>query len=271
MKTALVILNRPQDVTGLLAAGLSVLRAVGGMTMSVLAAREPPEDTIVPTEEMLTDTDRARIRAQQREWADGLHDRYHDWLAKCRADGTLGEMETNWLDPEISVERMIRACASETDLIVIGFPQSHDSDQKRRAVRAAIFDSARPVLFIPPGWDGPVGRNVLLAWKDTASCRRTFVSVRPILDAARDVEIVGDGAGAAVDKLLPGLQVTPVMADDGGAPVEFAAALLRLCRDNGRDMLVMGGYAHGRLYNHIIGSVTQIMLESPEIPIFLQH
>lgn len=271
MKTALVILNRPQDVTGLLAAGLSVLRAVGGTALSVLAAREPPEDTILPTEEMLTDTDRARIRAQQREWADGLHGHYHDWLVKCRADGTLGDMETNWLDPEISVERLIRAYASEVDLIVIGFPQSHDSDQKRRAVRAAIFDSTRPVLFIPPGWDGLVGRKVLLAWKDTASCRRTFLSARPILDAAGEVEVVGDGAASAVGELLPGLSVTPVKADDDSAPVEVAAALQRLCRDNGRDMLVMGGYAHGRLYNHIIGSVTQIMLENPQIPIFMQH
>ncbi|MCE2574303.1 universal stress protein [Komagataeibacter sp. FNDCR2] len=273
MKTALIILNRPEDAAGLLAVGLDVVARAGGAALNVLAAREPPEDTILPTEEMLTDRTRAQIRATQRQWADSLHACFHDWLTAGRADGAIGNVEVNWLDPEISVTRMMQAYASEADLIVLGFPQPHDSDQKRRAVHAAIFDSGRPVVFVPPGWNRPAGRNILLAWKDTTSCRRTVRSARPILAAARDVAVLraDTDTPSVLTDLLAGVVARYLPPLDDGAPEDVTRVILRQCRDNGCDLLVMGGYTHGALYNRLVGSVTQDILECGEIPVFLQH
>jgi nucleotide-binding universal stress UspA family protein len=273
MKKFLVILNRPDDALGLLAAGLDILTSVGGVSLTVLAAREPPDDTILPTEDMLTDETRAHIRTLQRQWADDLHARFHDWLVRKRAAGGIGDLEVNWLDPEISVGRMIRAYASEADLIVIGFPQPHDSDQKRRAVHAAIFDSGRPVLFMPPGWNRPVGRHILLSWKDTPPCRRAFLSARPLLEAAADMAVLAadDRPGAPLEDLLSGLTVEHLAPVGSASPIDAAETILRVCRDTGRDLLVMGGYAHGKLYNHLVGSKTQAILERRELPTFMQH
>lgn len=185
----------------------------------------------------------------------------------------MGNVEVNWLDPEISVTRMMQAYASDADLIVLGFPQPHDSDQKRRAVHAAIFDSGRPVMFVPPGWNRSIGRNILLAWKDTPSCRRTVRSVRPILATAHDVAVMraDTDTSSVLADLLAGLAVRYLPPEDDGAPEDVTRVILRQCHDTGRDLLVMGGYTHGALYNRLVGSVTQDILECREIPVFLQH
>ncbi len=154
----------------------------------------------------------------------------------------MGNVEVNWLDPEISVTRMMQAYASDADLIVLGFPQPHDSDQKRRAVHAAIFDSGRPVMFVPPGWNRSIGRNILLAWKDTPSCRRTVRSVRPILATAHDVAVMraDTDTSSVLADLLAGLAVRYLPPEDDGAPEDVTRVILRQCHDTGRDLLVMG-------------------------------
>lgn len=273
MKSALVIPDLPRDAPDLLSAALDVVRRAGGTTLNVLAAREPPEDTILPTEEMLTDRTRAQIRATQQQWADSLHASFRDWLARSRADGLVGDVEVNWLDMEISVARIIQAHASAADLIVLGTARPHDSDQKRRAVQAAIFESGRPVLFVPPGWTRPVGHNVVLAWKDSAPCRRTVLSARPLLAAAGDVAVIRADADrpSVLADLLAGVKARYLPPITDGAPENVSRVILSQCRAGGCDLLVMGGYAHGALYNRLVGSVTQDILECGEIPVFLQH
>ncbi|NVN13063.1 hypothetical protein, partial [Nguyenibacter vanlangensis] len=73
MTGLLILLNRPDQVAALLDAARDVAGRLAVRRLDVAAAREPPDDTILPTEEILTEADRARIRAAQRAWAEALH------------------------------------------------------------------------------------------------------------------------------------------------------------------------------------------------------
>ncbi|GBQ83345.1 UspA domain-containing protein [Gluconacetobacter johannae DSM 13595] len=277
MNGILVVLNRPEHAQGLLVAAADILHRVGGARLDVLAAREPPQDTILPTENMLTERRVAALRDDQRRWADDLHTRFRAWLSAARADGRVSpSVEVNWLDPEISVGRIIEGYAGDAALIVIGFPQPHDSDQKRRATRAALFESGRPVLFVPPDWNRPVGTRILLAWTDTQPCRRAFASADALLRQAGHVALLAQSdtpppAGLPLTCAPPGRAPTTPPAAPPTAPIDAAEQILAAARDDGSDLIVMGAFAHGRLHDRLLGSVTAHILDRRDIPTWMQH
>ncbi|GBQ25737.1 universal stress protein [Gluconacetobacter azotocaptans] len=274
MNGILVILNRPEHAPGLLAAAAEILHRVGGARLDVLAAREPPQDTILPTENILTEQRTTELRDAQRGWANDLHTRFRAWLSAARADGQVSpSVEANWLDPEISVGRIIAGYAGDAALIVIGFPQPHDSDQKRRATHAALFDSGRPVLFVPPGWNRPVGARILLAWKDTEPCRRAFASAGAVLRQAEHLALLRQSDTPPPAGLPPTCAPLPGQARTAppASPIDAAEQILATAHDDGCDLIVMGAFAHGRLHDRLLGSVTTHILDRPDIPTWMQH
>lgn len=47
--------------------------------------------------------------------------------------------------------------------------------------------------------------------------------------------------------------------------------LLRVAHELGADLMMVGGYGHGRLREAVFGGVTQALIESAEFPIFIMH
>src|SRR5258708_36450230 len=61
-------------------------------------------------------------------------------------------------------------------------------------LEAALFESGRPVLIVPPTLPKELGRNVLVAWNGSTEQARTNAFAMPLLRGADDVTVLtGEG------------------------------------------------------------------------------
>lgn len=152
-----------------------------------------------------------------------------------------------------------------------------------QAIDGALFDSGRPVLFVPLG-AGPktLGKNVVIAWNSRPQASEAVSDALPILKDADKVTLLvvdpvsgpddhGEEPGADMALVLARHQVKVdvLSTESEGRPVsdvirDEAAGL-------GADLIVMGAYGHSRMRQNILGGTTRDMLEHSSIPLFLAH
>jgi nucleotide-binding universal stress UspA family protein len=121
---------------------------------------------------------------------------------------------------------------------------------------------------------------MVVAWKDTRECRRAVRDALPFLQQAEEILIVGidEGQSETAKGHLSdvagylrrhGVVVAREVWRQARGPV--AAELLHLVRDEGADLIVAGGYGHGRLGEWIFGGVTHELLTSSPVCCMLSH
>jgi nucleotide-binding universal stress UspA family protein len=143
-----------------------------------------------------------------------------------------------------------------------------------------LLDSGRPVIVVPPGQDAFAARRVIVAWDGSARVARAANDALPILRAAETAEVVAvsgekdvpdviDGAELATHLARHGVkvEVNRVRARDG----DVAQTLRDRAASYGADMIVMGGYVHSRLREMVFGGVTQSLLKSSPVPLFMSY
>ncbi|WP_417669865.1 universal stress protein [Roseibium sp.] len=154
---------------------------------------------------------------------------------------------------------------------------------ERQAIDGAVFDSGRPVLYMPrPSDHADIGRHVLVAWNSRAEAAEAVSDAMPFLTGAERVTLVmvdpvrgpddhGDDPGADMALVLArhGIKVEVRVAPSNGRLIseviaDEAAAL-------GVDLIVMGAYGHSRVRETILGGTTREMLEGTQVPLFLAH
>lgn len=181
--------------------------------------------------------------------------------------------------------------ARYADLAILG---QNDPDEipagGPRIVEDVLFASGRPVLVIPyigaPGQGrkggADFGHNVMVAWDAGRESARAVNDAIPMLERARQVEVVavnpekgvrhhGDEPGADIALHLSRhdikVEVKVVEARDMGT----ADTILSRISDRGSDLLVMGGYGHGRLREMALGGVTRNILKHMTVPVLMSH
>ena len=181
--------------------------------------------------------------------------------------------------------------ARYSDLAILG---QNDTDELSaggpRIVEDVLFGSGRPVLVIPyigaPGQGrnggADFGHNVMIAWDSGRESARAVNDAIPMLERARQVEVVavnpdkglhhhGDEPGADIALHLSrhdiNVDVKVVEARDMGT----ADTILSRISDRGSDLLVMGGYGHGRMREIALGGVTRNILKHMTVPVLMSH
>jgi nucleotide-binding universal stress UspA family protein len=192
------------------------------------------------------------------------------------------------------------------DLLVVGQREPGTSGGLDAAAAARLLmGSASPVLFVPYiGWaeaattpDAPPAQRILVAWSDTRECARALRDALPLLQRAREVELVtylhGDTEGdearpAAMDasaRLLRshGIQATITVRRSREPTIgermrrawipdaSIAEAMLSHAADSAADLIVMGGYGHARAWELVLGGVTRTLLQSMTVPVLMSH
>lgn len=170
------------------------------------------------------------------------------------------------------VKRRGRLC----DLIVLGRGAGNGAGPSA-AFDAALFDSARPVLLVPPGRAEGIGEKVAVAWNGTREAVRATSAALPILEEAEKVVVLTarDGDTAAepselVDYLhCHGIEAhTWAFTPQNGS---IGKALLAETDKAGAGLLVMGGYGHTRFREMVLGGATRSVLAGAKIPILMAH
>ena len=264
----LAVLDRAETTGAVLDAAARWQALSGGGPIRALAVHPAPATSFLPSEEVLTDERRAELAAARRDHLGAVRAAYDTWV---RAQA--GPPAIAWSEVEGHPTQAVTAHGREATAIVLVRPRPHDPPAGREALHAALFDTGRPVLLLPPQPLPDLGRRAAIAWRDGDA--RADAAVRaalPLLRAADQVSVfvVGDRPltlpAALHEADLPTRQV-PVPR--GAEPV--GATLLAAAEAQGADLLVMGAYTHGAWREAILGGVTRHVLSHARLALLLRH
>jgi nucleotide-binding universal stress UspA family protein len=184
--------------------------------------------------------------------------------------------------PQLKRLKLIEAFTKETrlhDLSILD-SESQAIDIDRDLIEAALLHSGRPLIVVPPEAKAFTARHVIVAWDGSSKAARALFDSLPILRIAKTIEVVqvegekdltntGPGAALAAHLLAHGVEIVAktIPARDGDVP----EALRQYAERSSVDLIVMGGFAHARIRELILGGVTRSLLRHCNVPLFLSH
>lgn len=202
---------------------------------------------------------------------------------RFRAAVAAAGVDAQWRAPAgPSIETAI-AHARTTDLVVVGQRDPSEPGFGDALVSGVLLSAGRPVLVVPStGAPASVASRVLIAWNGGREAARAVADALPLLARAERVCAVGvdESRESSVDERLSDSRLRQWLArhdiaiDVEREPVRGMGVgewLLSRAADLGSDLLVMGGYAHARMRELVLGGVTRTMLGAMTIPVLMAH
>ena len=188
--------------------------------------------------------------------------------------------ETEWRTLQDYPHRALVNTAHAADLIVVS-PRGNRSALQSVDPADVVMSAGRPVLIVPEGREHLVGKSVVVAWKNTAECRRALTDALPFLGRAEDVIVLAvvrtdmvDLAVFETDDVVANLKRHGVEARGMVTSIDNAAVedeIARVANVNSADLIVAGAYGHSRLREWAFGGVTETFLHDPGCFVLLSH
>ena len=167
------------------------------------------------------------------------------------------------------------------DLVVVGQPEREKSMPEEVVDEGVLFDSGRPVIFVPFIQKGGLKLDrVMVCWDGSRTATRAIADSLPFLRKAKQVEVVMVANGRSKSDEIAGADLGQHLARHGlkvevkritSPDIDVASTILSYAADSSADMIVMGGYGHSRLREFILGGVTRGLLESMTVPALMSH
>jgi nucleotide-binding universal stress UspA family protein len=144
---------------------------------------------------------------------------------------------------------------------------------------AILHRASRPVLLVPETASQKVSGTILLAYDGSGAAKRALASFAGSgLAIGREVHVVTIDDNGAVAWEMANRAVETLKAADIPAKGHNIVTLLsnqeaitRLAKEIDAGLIVMGAFARSRLRELFSGSVTRSLVETTEIPLYLQH
>jgi nucleotide-binding universal stress UspA family protein len=269
----LAVPDRPEFALRVLAAAACLAELTRSRRINVLVVRTPPASTILPSEEILSQKDESRIRNEESQRAETLKLIVEGWSRSAPPSNVV----TEWADIEGLADLLVDEWGRRADFIVLKRPMDHQLDQERRAIHAALFDTGRPVLLVPPeAPPAPFGRRIAIAWRDDGRTIKAALSGLRCAARAEEIHVLAGTRDASQPPRLPdlldehGVTAKPHVLPITGQQA-FGETLLRTAHQLGADMLVMGAFARHPVRSLILGGVTRHMLAHADLPVLMRH
>ena len=167
------------------------------------------------------------------------------------------------------------------DLVVVGQPEREETVPEEIVDEGALFESGRPVIFVPfIHRTGVKLDREMVCWDGGRAATRAVADSLPLLKKARQVEVVIVANGRAKSDEVPGIDLGQHLARHGlkvevkritSPDIDVASTILSYAADSSADMIVMGGYGHSRLREFVLGGATRGILESMTVPVLMSH
>jgi nucleotide-binding universal stress UspA family protein len=267
----LVVLERPEAAARLLGAAECLALLTGAARVNALAIRTPPNYAALAAEASLSGGLLEALEAEEGQRAAKLEATFDSWVA-----GTAeAPFTARWSSVEGLADPVLGTEGRRADFVVVARPATGDDEPTRRAFRAALFRTERPVLVVPPGRAAAFGKRVAIAWRDDARAAKAVLPALRCLGGAEQVHVLAGVRHGAGPPALP-----QILVDHGvGAelhvlpigPGPFGQDLLNKAHELGADMLVMGAYAHSPLREALFGGVTRHVLAHADLPVLMRH
>jgi nucleotide-binding universal stress UspA family protein len=140
--------------------------------------------------------------------------------------------------------------------------------------------AGRPILVIPPSVEKLQMKNILIAWTDRREARRAVHDALPLLRLCERaiVAMVDEDdnlseAEASVNDVAVwlrrhGIVARPIVLSSPDGPAQQFEVL---AKEQDADLIVAGGYGHGRWREMVLGGVTHDFLLRLPLCVFLSH
>jgi nucleotide-binding universal stress UspA family protein len=185
----------------------------------------------------------------------------------------------HWIEVNGDDNNEVLAAVRRHDLTV--FPGVATSSYGQHTISASQIGmgSGAPVLVLPDrDFPIPLGKRVLVAWKEARESARALRDAWPFLIAAEEVHVltISRDAPADFDDLMRShLEVHGCksihMHVDRNDDIDVANAIQRHSGRVGADLVVMGLYGHSRMREMLLGGVSRDMLSAPYLPLLISH
>jgi nucleotide-binding universal stress UspA family protein len=189
-----------------------------------------------------------------------------------------GGTSAAWRETVGQASAIVPQRARLNDLVVLGQSGRVTDKPHSDTLDETVVHGGRPVLLAPARALAPVGEVIAIAWNASPEAARAVSGALPFLVEAREVHIlsVGKEEESLSDAELAAYlgwhgitalahHVQPVKG------VKTGEALLASARDQGADLLVMGGYGHAPWREMIFGGATAQIVGSSRLPVLLSH
>lgn len=195
--------------------------------------------------------------------------------AGCEHDVTGFHNDAAWLAGEVSRSRQI------ADLIVIGTDDGWTIPWLRtRLIETMIRSAGTPVLILPTGQTLRPVRRAVLGWKPSPEATRAIHHLVRLAEPGALIDVVTVGVTpedcgketdthAGVKRHLArhgfDAQGRWIVNDE-----QIEAETLTLCaQEVDADLLVVGGFAHSRIRDIIMGGVTRDLVRRTDLPVLI--
>lgn len=187
-----------------------------------------------------------------------------------------GETTAAWLEESGRQDEVVGRLGRLADLIVI--PRPDTISPPPRTVDAALRETGRPVIFVPPKDRKPIGEHVVIGWNGSKEAAQAMVAARPCLENAQSVTVLTtekrlklrpSAHDVVVYLACHGIHATAHIMDTSSRSVP--EALLEDARSMEADLMVLGGYSRTRVREMIMGGVTRYVFSKADIPVLMVH
>ena len=162
------------------------------------------------------------------------------------------------------------------DLIILGRSDRVVERPHSDTIEETLLHSGRPALLAPAQVPAAFGEAIAIGWNGSPQAVRALTLSLPLLATAHTVTVltIGDSK-QTVAPVLDYLAWQGVTAAHHNiqsiAGVGAGQQLLGAARDNGADLLVMGGYGHQPWREFLFGGATREIVGVSLLPLLLSH
>lgn len=178
-----------------------------------------------------------------------------------------------WSERVGSPDKLMSIVGPVTDLVVVSRPPKAGGIGDM-FVTAALSESGRPVLVLPPAGRRNIGKRICIGWNQGPEAALATASVMPLLQQANEVTVITCGPenkvgpkAAQLASYLKHWGVNCSRIRTRGRKVE--TELVGACKEARADLLVGGAYSRSRWREKVFGGTTEYLLHKARLPVLL--
>jgi nucleotide-binding universal stress UspA family protein len=187
-----------------------------------------------------------------------------------------GHVSAAWQQVISREESILAVRGRLSDLIVL--PGPIPVAPPPAVAEAALKCTGRPVLITPRHVEPEIGTRVGIGWNGSAEAAHAVGAAMSYLQGAEEVTVYTcqhhqhtEPTPADLVKYLGWHGVTARMKTIPAHDPHIGEALLTSANEDGVNLLIVGAYSRSRLRQLILGGVTEHVMTSAQMPVFMLH